>query len=272
MKTLKLKLLALMVIMAQYTQAQQTYGEIRGNIKNDQKEVVPFATIKIMQGGNLIGGTESDADGNYHFKPLLPSLYDVVVMEAGHKSKQISNVKVIPNEPTYLNIKLQANTLGTIEVVGTIQKEDYTQSGCNTNMFSMVSLDATELLQNASFDHADLKSAISAVSSDVVESSDGELHFRGGRGDANAVYMDGVKLIDMGGVPGLSIENMTVFSGGVPAMYGDVTGGVIVVTSKSYFSGIREKNMRNQRLKERRLAKQERKKEEEEKALGIIYN
>jgi hypothetical protein len=272
MKTLKLNLLALMMIIGQFLAAQQSYGEIRGILKNDLKEMVPFATVKIMQGGALIGGTQSDIEGNYHFKPLEPGKYDVVVMEAGHKAKQISGVKVIPNEPTYLNIKLQSNTLGTVEVVGTIQKEDYTQSGCNTSMFSMVSLDATELMQNASFDHANLMTAVTAVSSDVIETPDGGYHFRGSRSDANAVYMDGVKLLDMGGVPGLSIENMTVFSGGVPAMYGDVTVGVIVVTSKSYFSGIREKNMRNQRLKEQRAAKEERRKEEEEKAQGVIYN
>jgi uncharacterized protein YqhQ len=55
-------------------------------------------------------------------------------------------------------------------------------------------------------------------------------------------------------------------------MYGDVLGGVVIVTTKSYFSGIREKNMRNRRMDEKRKEKKEREEEEKEKASGIIYN
>lgn len=37
------------------------------------------------------------------------------------------------------------------------------------------------------------------------------------------------------GIPGLAIGAMKVYTGGVPAKYGDVNGGVIVVETKSYF-------------------------------------
>jgi outer membrane receptor protein involved in Fe transport len=106
----------------------------------------------------------------------------------------------------------------------------------------------------------------------VYEAPDGGFHIRGSRSDANEVFVDGVKTLDMGSLPSLGIENLTVFSGGVPAMYGDVTGGVIIVTTKSYFSGIREKNMRNRMMDEKRKEKKERQEEEKEKASGVIYN
>jgi len=73
-------------------------------------------------------------------------------------------------------------------------------------------------------------------------------------------------------LPSLAIENVTMFTGGVPAMYGDVLGGVVIVTSKSYFSGIREKNMRNHRIREQMAEKKARKDAEKEAASGVIYN
>ena len=48
--------------------------------------------------------------------------------------------------------------------------------------------------------------------------------------------VDGVKIT--GGrptLPSASIQAMRVYTGGVPAKYGDVLGGVIMVETKSYF-------------------------------------
>ncbi len=264
--------MAMLMLISITAAAQQTYGEIRGVLKNELKEKVPFATIKILQDDRLIGGTESDADGNYKYKPLEPGLYDVVVMESGHQSKKITGVKVVPGDATYLNVKMTSNTFTEVVVNGKLIVEDYTKTGAETNVYSMKSLDATELMQNSAFERGgDLMTVVSTLASDVVEDASGGFHFRGGRSDANGVYIDGVKSLDMGTIPSLSLENVTVFTGGVPAMYGDVLGGVVIVTTKSYFSGIREKNMRNRKAAEKREQKKEREEEEKEKAAGILF-
>ncbi|MDZ4664302.1 MAG: carboxypeptidase regulatory-like domain-containing protein [Bacteroidota bacterium] len=270
MKTIKL--MAFLILVSITAAAQQTYGEIRGVLKNELKEKVSFATVKILQDNQLIGGTESDVEGNYKYKPLEPGLYDVMVIEAGHKSKRINGVKVVPGEATYLNIKMSSNTFGDVVVEGKLIIEDYTKTGAETNVYSMASLDATELMQNSAFERGgDLMSILPTLTSDVLEAPDGGFHFRGGRSDANAIFIDGVKALDMGTIPALSLENVTVFTGGVPAMYGDVMGGVIIVTTKSYFSGIREKNMRNRKMAEKRQEKKEKEEEEKEKASGVIF-
>jgi len=111
-------------------------------------------------------------------------------------------------------------------------------------MYTIKSLDATELMQMAGSTRGDIKGVLTSLTSDAIETN-GEIHFRGSRGGATGYYVDGVRTLDANTIPGLSIENLTVFSGGVPAMYGDVMGGVVIITTKSYFSGIREKNMRN---------------------------
>ena len=34
---------------------------------------------------------------------------------------------------------------------------------------------------------------------------------------------------------------MTVYTGGIPAAYGDLTGGLVMVTTKSFFNGMQAK-------------------------------
>jgi len=266
----KIKLMAVMALISTFAAAQEMYGELRGVLKNELKEMVSFATIKIMQDNHLIGGTQTDINGNYSYKPLIPGSYEVIVSEVGHKTKQISGVKVVPGDATKLNILLSSNTLTEVIVIGKIEKEDYTKSGCEQNVFSFESWDAEELNQNGAYVHGDLMSAIPAMVSDVVETGNGELHFRGGRSDSNGFYVDGIRVLDLNSMPSQSIENITVFTGGVPAMYGDVTSGVVLVTTKGYFSGIRDKNIRNHKAYEKRLEKREAQKMAKQVSDGIL--
>jgi hypothetical protein len=46
--------------------------------------------------------------------------------------------------------------------------------------------------------------------------------------------VDNVKIIGELNVPAGAIAEIIVYSGGIPARYGDVTGGVVVITTKSY--------------------------------------
>ena len=63
-----------------------------------------------------------------------------------------------------------------------------------------------------------------------------DVYIRGARPISTQYITDGMKSITGGiGIPGLAIGSIKVYTGGVPASYGDVTGGVIVVETTSYF-------------------------------------
>lgn len=260
---LKQGLLALYVVCSGMVLNAQGFGEIRGIIKNTQLEVVPFAVVKILQGTQLIGGAVADENGQYHYKPLVPGSYELLVMDPGHQTQPVNKIKVVPNGATYVDVKLTPNTLETVNVVA--KPIDYAPQGVDKTMFSMISLDAKDLNVNAGYTRGDIKGALQTLVSDVVQTPDGEVHFRGSRGDASAYFIDGVRCLNASTIPGLGIENLTVFSGGVPAMYGDVTSGLVIITTKSYFSGIRDKNIRLAEQRERQAqAKAQQKAEEEE--------
>ena len=82
---------------------------------------------------------------------------------------------------------------------------------------------------------------IAAIVPGVQSTGDGELYFRGSRSDASGFYIDGVKMQgDLANIPSSAIGSITAYTGGVPAKYGDATGGIVVIETKSYFDLLRQ--------------------------------
>lgn len=84
------------------------------------------------------------------------------------------------------------------------------------------------------------KAMVTAMSSEVKMDENGELMFRGARKGDMVYLMDGVKSNDISGIPSAAVGRMLVYTGGIPAKYGDTLGGVIVMETKSYFDLYRE--------------------------------
>ena len=38
----------------------------------------------------------------------------------------------------------------------------------------------------------------------------------------------------MGSIPGVAVQGLEAYTGGIPAKYGDTTGGVVVLETKGY--------------------------------------
>ena len=68
------------------------------------------------------------------------------------------------------------------------------------------------------------------------------VHIRGARSSQNAYYIDGIRVRSAAGLPKSSIQEVRVFASGVPACYGDATGGVILVERKTRQSIIAERS------------------------------
>ncbi len=81
----------------------------------------------------------------------------------------------------------------------------------------------------------DVKSLVTTMSSEVKLSDDGELMFRGSRKGDMLYLLDGIKGREINNLPSCAIGRMMVYTGGLPAKYGDTLGGVVVLETKSYF-------------------------------------
>ena len=57
---------------------------------------------------------------------------------------------------------------------------------------------------------------------------------RGSRPGSTLYVVDGIKMRQDPGLPFSAIEQIQVMTGAIPAKYGDATGGIIVITTRSF--------------------------------------
>lgn len=239
MKTITHTILAAMAcLLSLGASAQMGTGQIKGYVNDEEYLPVQFATVKITQGGLLVGGTTTGEDGKYSYKPLSPGLYEVVIMSTEFPTNIRNNVQVNPEKTAYVDFQLKHNSFGTVTVTA-----EYVAPVVDQSVYTMQSINADQYLHMPR-ESADIKGAVINMISDGSQDANGDLHIRGSRGNATEYIVDGVRCYDMNGVPALSVQNVSVITGGIPAQYGDLTSGVVIVTTKDYFSGIREKRMR----------------------------
>ncbi len=212
----------LLTVVSMYAQEGSLQGKV---IDKDTKEPIPFANIIVENKGSQVGGTSSDFDGKYSIKPIPPGKFDVKATFVGYKTKMIQGVTIGADRIRFLDIELEATTetLETVEIVDykvPLIDKDQTASGATVTAEEIAKMPQ----RNAN-----------AVATTVggVFSEDGERgSVRGARTEATATFIDGVRVIGVTTVPQSAIEQVDVILGGVPARYGDITSGIINVTTK----------------------------------------
>ncbi len=205
-------------------QAQQ--GALQGKvIDKDTREPVPFANIILDNNGTQVGGTTSDFDGNYTIKPIPPGKYDLKATFVGYKTVITQGITIAADKIRFHDIEMTATSemLEEIEIIEysvPLISKDETASGA--------SVTSEEI---AKMPNRNANSVATTVGG--VFSEDGERgSVRGARSDQTAMFIDGVRVIGNSSVPQSAIEQVDVVLGGVPAKYGDVTSGIINVTTK----------------------------------------
>ncbi len=206
---------------------------IQGKIYDAKtKEGLPFANVVLLKDGIQKSGTTTDLDGNYSFTGFDPGTYEIMAIYVGYTDKKITGVQVSASQTVPLDIEMgEGITMAEVEVVGyriPLIKQDETASG-NT-------LGEEEIKKLPTRDVTSLIATTGGVSQDKEGE---EVSFRGAREGDQIVYVDGVR-VRGSSVPAQDIEQIQVITGGIPAAYGDVTGGVTNIITKgaaSTYSG-----------------------------------
>ena len=204
-------------------------GEIRGIIKDRSSgQTIPGATISYFANGRL-QGTASDINGNYKIKPLYPGKYELIFSFTGYQKIIKEDVLVTGGSITFLDVELNNdNTLPEIEI--------------STFRNPLIRRDDTGGITKIS--QEDIKTGVATDIKDMVAQTanvfqkreGGSLNIRGSRENATQYIVDGIKMIGGFSIPKFAIQEITVITGGVPAQYGDATGGIVVITTKSAFN------------------------------------
>lgn len=217
--------------------AQNGLGTIQGKIKDKTNgELLPFVSLVFEEGGIIKYKAETDFDGNYKVASVNPGTYNVKATVTGYKTKQIAGFVVKSNIINFLDIDLDGgdNVLDEVEIVTyqvpLINKDGGASGGTLTR---------DEIAKMPGRSAQAIANTVGGVAS---KDGSGDISIRGARADANYYFIDGVKVRGSTNLPKSAVEEISVITGGMPANYGDATGGIISITtrgpSSKFFGGV----------------------------------
>jgi len=234
---------AFALLAADMSYAQRLTGRLTGIVMDDDGIVIPGVEVEISS--PVLMGTRSqitNEDGEYRFINLPPGTYKAVFTLPGFQTIERENLRVALDTTTTENITMRPTTLEeSITVTAESPVVDVTKSSMTTNYDK----DVIEKLPAGRNTYFDIIKQNPGISSSHGGSSSRMMAF-GSNAEENAMYMDGVDLSNPEiGTAWLwstadMFEEVEVKGIGAAAEYGNFTGAVVNIVSKSggnIFSG-----------------------------------
>ena len=177
--------------------------------------------------------SEQEKNDTDNFANIDNGTFSVEFSYLGLQTLKIEGVQVFAGKAIKLDAEMQAEgvLLDVIEVVAyevpLVEQDNTTQGGTLTS-------DQIRSLPTRNIN------ALAATTAGLSTADEGDdVSIRGSRDDATNYYVDGIR-VQGNLIPESEIDQLQVITGGVEARYGDVTGGIISITTKgpsSKFSG-----------------------------------
>ncbi len=217
--------LALVLLLGAVSLAAQT--SLAGKVTDeDTGEPIMFASVALYRDDVLTTGAVSDLEGNYSFSNIDPGTYAVEVSYTGYRTQRVTDVQVLAGRANKLDIAIGTGggvVLDEVEVVEykvpLIEQDNTTSGGVLTS----------EQIRNLPTRNINALASVTAGLSSADEGS--AITIRGSRSNATNYYVDGIR-VQGSLIPESEIDQLQVITGGVEAQYGDVTGGIISITTK----------------------------------------
>ena len=190
----------------------------------DTGEPILFGDVVVYRNGALITGEQTDFDGNFIISPMDPGTYDVEFTYVGYSTSRVEGVLVSADKEVTLDMTMSPGVdLEAVVVTGyaiPLVEQDNTTQGA-----SLTSKDIANLPSK------NINGIISQVAGAGSADEGDAISIRGSRSDGTYYYIDGIR-VSGNLIPQSEIEQLQVITGGIGAKYGDVTGGVISITTK----------------------------------------
>jgi len=229
---MKNALVIIALVLAGQVSAQQALGEVTGYVYEYGTKIgLVDARVEIDDFGSVYRA-KADIDGSFRISAIPAGTYAVNIYYMGDTMQGLT-VDVPMNG---------IGRMGDLEFTGG-KITDIGPVVITDKANEMILIDGNLPVKKLSMKEIakspakfNIKDLITSVSSDIRQDADGSLTIRGAR-KGDMIYMvDGVKVREEAGqIPSASIGYMQVYTGGLPAKYGDTLGGVVVIESKSYF-------------------------------------
>jgi outer membrane receptor protein involved in Fe transport len=208
---------------------------IKGNLVDEKGNAIVNANVLVSEGGIPKGRDLTDFDGNYSVKPLSGGRYDVKFSYLG-RDLTITNVVLAADQTVTVNGRLSTSNeaIKGGKGVTVTAVRSYVPPIIDPENPGGRSVKTAEQIEKAPTRNT---SDIASLSTQVYQGGNGTgLSIGGGRGSGTKYVVDGVQLPPgasnyVNQAPG-SVETITTFSSGIPARYGDASGGLVTITTK----------------------------------------
>ncbi|HZG00143.1 MAG TPA: carboxypeptidase regulatory-like domain-containing protein, partial [Chitinophagales bacterium] len=227
----------LLTFFVSYTSFAQT-GELQGKVLDAETgKGIGFTPVVVLQNGTQRGGGYTDDFGNFVIKPIQPGTYTIKTSFTGYNPVEVNGVVVSSDKITFQDITMSKTVTTIQEVVITAEPKlvdpDRTQQGDTKTR--------TEIQQLAT--NRNNPNDIIGTAAGVFQSDAGSgISVGGSRTSSNKYYVDGIPMRGTINLPSQAVEQLTLISGGIPAKYGDATGGIVNITtrgpSREFFGGV----------------------------------
>lgn len=216
-----------LVLLGTTAFAQET-GSISGTV-TDKEDGTTLPGVNVVIKGST-SGAATDPNGKYTISGLRPGTYTLQVSYIGYERTLLTGIRVEANETTQLDIAIKQEVLsaeGEVTVIGEAPIFDVEKSQSSTTV-SKQDIEATPIQKIE-----DLVGLQAGVTKDPTG-----LYIKGGRANETGYVVDGVSAQDPLAGTGFgldigtnSLKSVEVITGGLGAQYGDVTSGVVNVTT-----------------------------------------
>ena len=204
-------------------------------IEDGTNNRLEFATVYVEVGDRKVH-TITDERGKFRIKPLEPGSYTLHADFLGKKEVIITDIDVRKDAITRVEDIMMTpdNELPPLTIRWIPPVINFEEIGKMTVKGGEIR--ETALAQNPI-------AFVASLGDGIVQQDAGQpLYIRGGRADAVKYIVDGMNVRDGIKVPSRGIGELSVYTSGIPAKYGDVLSGVIVIETKSYFDLYNEYN------------------------------
>jgi hypothetical protein len=227
---------------AAFAQDLQTKGSIGGVVTDANGGILPNAKVTI-EGQQANATTQTNDQGIYKVENLIPGVYTVTVEQAGFKKSVSQGVIVNVGREATINPKLEAGAISEVVTVTDTGGIDQASSAINQNLND-------QLYQNVPV--ARSVTSLFYIAPGTTDSLGGgrsNPSIAGGSALDNLYIADGVNITDsaFGGLGTFSrsygslgtgintefIKEVQVKTGGFEPQYGQSTGGIVNIITKS---------------------------------------
>jgi len=215
--------------------SQGATGEVIGEVLGTEGESVYGAHVYIDDVFGQRYQAKTDFDGRFRISAIPVGEYEMKIQLMGDT---MSGIFVDVPRDGFHNCGQIEFKSGFVQAIGQVVVSADQGLKLVDGNIPVTTMKAAEIQESAlKFDVAGL---VESMSSEIQKTANGELIIRGSRPGDMLYLIDGIKTAQVGAMPSAAIGSLTVYTGGIPAKYGDTLGGVVAMETQSYFDLYRD--------------------------------